>query len=57
MNLLAGVAAIQKRLRDFGQIGDRINSPRQAGHAIKIGAQSHMIDARNFGDVVNMIDQ
>src|SRR5207302_8683687 len=28
VNLLAGVAAIQKRLRDFGQIGDRINSLR-----------------------------
>ncbi len=57
VNLLTVVAPLKQFRGDLRQIGDRIDAFGQRGHAVEVGAEAHMVDARDFGDVVDMVDQ
>src|SRR5579864_4204171 len=58
MNVGGTVPAIEQCLRDLRQVGGRIYSLRGgAAHAIEVRAQSHMVDASNFRDVIDVIDE
>ena len=57
MNVGDAVPAIEQRLRDLRQVGGRIYPLRSgAAHAIKVGAESDVVDSSDFCDVIDLID-
>ena len=56
-DLFTRVASLQQSLSDPGHIRNGVNACRQRSYAVKIRAQTYMVNAGNFGDVVNMIDE
>ena len=58
VNVAGAIAAIEQSLRNFWQVGGRIDALRRcAGNPIEIRAQSNVVNPRNFSDVIDMIDQ
>src|SRR5689334_13148921 len=57
MYLISRVAALKQRGGDPGQVSDRVQPLGGGSNPVKVRSQSHVIDARDLGDMVNMIDQ
>jgi hypothetical protein len=57
-DIVGAVAAIEQGLCDFGQVGGGVDAGGSgSADAVEIRAEADVIDAGNFGDVVDVIDQ
>src|SRR3954467_1192968 len=57
LDVFSLVTAVEQRLRDLRQVGSGIDLLRQHRDAIEVGAEAHVLDAGDLGDVVDMVDQ
>src|SRR5215469_4289533 len=58
VNVVGAVATVEEGLGDLRQVGGRIDAGGSgAAHAVEIRAQSDVIDASHFGDVVDVVDE
>ena len=56
--ILSGVAASHEGGGDFGQVGGGVESLGElAADAVEVGAQTDVINAGDFGDVVNVVNE
>src|ERR1700733_8177403 len=56
--IASAVAAVEQRLRDLREIGGGVNAlGSRAADAVEIRSQANMIHARDFGDVIDVVDQ
>src|SRR5512138_584575 len=57
LDLLRRETAVEQRLRDLGQIGGGVDAQRGRTDAVEVGAEPHMVNARDLGDVVDLINE
>ena len=57
MHVFGGVAARHECDRDFGKVCGRVDACGWDGDAVEVGADADVIDACDFDDVVEVIDE
>ena len=58
MNVIGVVPAVEQPLRNLGQVGSGVHPLwRSSANSVEVRSQTDVVHARDFGDVVNVIDE
>ena len=57
MHVVGGVAASHEGCGDFGKVGGRVDACGWDGDAIEVSADADVVDAGDFDDVVEVVDE
>ncbi len=55
--MITRVAARRECFSNFGQIRNRIQALWKGADTVEIGAKTHVVDPRDTGDVIDVVDQ